>query len=185
MLVRGENMFQGKSLFCVSFGVLFCAHAGCHTLWSPFLGDNPECAQDPSRCTSSQGDASVYAEDSGGSQQDLKITPSDLSANDGSVDRADFGTKPLDMTALPDLAPLPKTWKKQVSGVAKTLYSVYALSPSEVWAVGKGGLILQWNGSVWKQVSSNVTADLYSVWGADESNVWAVGVGGTILRYGP
>ena len=186
MLVRGENMFQGKSLFCVSLGVLFCAHAGCHTLWSPFLGDNPECAQDPSRCTSSQGDASVYAEDSGGSQQDLKITPSDLSANDGSTDRADFGTKPLDMTALPDLAPLPKTWKKQVSGVAKTLYSVYALSPSEVWAVGELGTALSWDNSaqVWtSKGTGNTGHTLYGIWGVSATSLWAVGSPSLILKW--
>lgn len=38
---------------CVLSGMLLLP--GCHSLWSPFLGDNPACQTDPAACTPSSG----------------------------------------------------------------------------------------------------------------------------------
>jgi hypothetical protein len=60
---------------------------------------------------------------------------------------------------------------------------VWAITPSDAWAVGSGGLVEHWNGSAWTDVSSGVTADLYAVWAANSSDVWIVGAAGTVLRW--
>jgi hypothetical protein len=53
-----------------------------------------------------------------------------------------------------------------------------------VWAVGKAGTILHWNGSAWSTVPSPTSADLDAVFGADACDVWAVGDRGAVLALG-
>jgi photosystem II stability/assembly factor-like uncharacterized protein len=63
------------------------------------------------------------------------------------------------------------------------LRAVDALTGSNAWAVGDGGLVLKWTGSTWEQRASGVTtAQLNGVAFADASNGWIVGSGGTVLR---
>jgi hypothetical protein len=85
------------------------------------------------------------------------------------------------------------------------LFSLFAVAPDDVWAVGTGGeierrgrhagdihilprpLILHWTGRAWTQLSrpdANPTAKvLRAVTGTSATNVWAVGDEGTILRW--
>ncbi len=64
------------------------------------------------------------------------------------------------------------------------LYSVYALSTDNVWAVGKSGKILHRDATMfWTQFASSVTKDLNSVTFVDENHGWAAGKGGTIVAY--
>ncbi|MBI3184319.1 MAG: hypothetical protein HYZ28_19470 [Myxococcales bacterium] len=69
----------------------------------------------------------------------------------------------------------------------KTLYSVWAASSAEAWAVGAEGTILRWNGNGWAPFLSAADSalTLYGVWGSGPSDVWAVGQGGTVLRFRP
>jgi hypothetical protein len=76
-------------------------------------------------------------------------------------------------------------------GVSRSLFGVYAVSPSLAWAVGDynptsssiaHGLLLQWNGTAWKQVPvpqpGSPTGNgviLRSVSASSASNAWAVG----------
>jgi len=60
------------------------------------------------------------------------------------------------------------------------LYSVYAVSASDAWAVGLNGcctLVLHWNGSTWTEDStaSTPTGFFNGVGASSASNVWAVG----------
>lgn len=75
------------------------------------------------------------------------------------------------------------TYATPASGVTTTLRDVWGTDTSNIWAVGDGGVILKWNGSVWATQTSGTTANLLRVWGADASNVWAVGSGGTIRKW--
>jgi photosystem II stability/assembly factor-like uncharacterized protein len=94
-------------------------------------------------------------------------------------------------TEYPTERPL---WTRTTNGVdwsvptSLTAYSgrlraVDALTGSNAWAVGDGGLVLQWTGSTWEQRATGVTtAQLNGVVFADASNGWIVGAGGTVLR---
>ncbi|MCW4029239.1 MAG: hypothetical protein NWE92_06290 [Candidatus Bathyarchaeota archaeon] len=60
------------------------------------------------------------------------------------------------------------------------------LTQLNAWAVGDGGIILQWNGNSWTTVSSPTSMNLNSVVFINSTIGWAVGGndnGGVILRY--
>lgn len=57
------------------------------------------------------------------------------------------------------------------------LWSAWAISPSDIWAVGDASTILHWNGQIWQQQTNALplTVDLSSVWASGPKDVWAVG----------
>ena len=63
------------------------------------------------------------------------------------------------------------------------LDSVDILSPTNVWAVGYYGTILQWNGSAWSKIDSPATEFLFDVDMVSATDGWAVGASGTILHW--
>jgi len=70
-----------------------------------------------------------------------------------------------------------------VTGVS-FLYSVWAVSPDDVFAVGAGGTILHRHDSTWTVMpSGGTTANLHAVWAASSTDAWAAGSGGVILRF--
>ena len=84
-----------------------------------------------------------------------------------------------------------KAWKVAVSGFPSTtsiLYSVAAVSGSDVWAGGytratvNFTLLMKWNGSSWKRVTSGLGianpagfTDVFGVAATSPGNVWAAG----------
>jgi len=62
---------------------------------------------------------------------------------------------------------------------------IWAVSPTDVWAVGDGAKILHFDGTGWSVVPppSGVGEDLYGLWGSGPSDLWAVGIFGRILHY--
>jgi hypothetical protein len=73
------------------------------------------------------------------------------------------------------------TWQQYFT-TNRILYDVDMLDATYGWAVGEGGTVLQWNGSVWQEVSpppscrySCGAVFLYAVSVASRTNVWAVG----------
>ena len=77
------------------------------------------------------------------------------------------------------------TWCVEPPPVATAplLHHVWAVSASDVFAVGSGGTIWRRSSTAWTAMSSGTTANLLGVWAASSSDVWAVGVAGTILRF--
>ena len=65
-----------------------------------------------------------------------------------------------------------------------SLVAVWGSSATDVWAVGSGGSILQYDGAGWKAVPSTTTETLYGVWGTVPGEVWVVGSFRTLL-HGP
>lgn len=63
------------------------------------------------------------------------------------------------------------------------LNSVASVSPTDVWAVGTGGILLRYDGSSWASYASPATDDLYSVSMASSTFGAAVGDSGRILRW--
>jgi len=64
-----------------------------------------------------------------------------------------------------------------------SLYSVWGSSAQDVFAVGKYGTILHYDGLSWTPQKSGTTSDIYAVWGASGENVFALGPSGVVLRY--
>lgn len=63
------------------------------------------------------------------------------------------------------------------------IYRLWGSSANDVWAVGKGSITLNWNGSSWRRFGNPGTGDLWAVWGTASNNVWAVGNDATILHW--
>lgn len=74
-------------------------------------------------------------------------------------------------------------WLKEAYEAPNGLSAAWGSAADDVWAVGRGGLIIRWNGTTWSTVPSGVTADLKDVSGSSTNNVWAVGAAGTIVRW--
>jgi hypothetical protein len=72
-----------------------------------------------------------------------------------------------------------------VSIVANTTTNPTIIN-SNAWAVGDGGVIIQWNGTAWQTMTSNTTTSLYGIAMATNTTGWAVGGSGnngTIMKF--
>jgi hypothetical protein len=66
--------------------------------------------------------------------------------------------------------------RSEKHGLGAGLSAVTALSPTRVYAVGGGSLVLRWNGSSWTRESIPSSAgSLWDVAALGPSTVWAVG----------
>jgi photosystem II stability/assembly factor-like uncharacterized protein len=65
------------------------------------------------------------------------------------------------------------------------LFKVWGTGPDDVFAVGRTGVILHWDGSAWTQQLAGTASDLISLWGTGPDEVVAVGgrSAGIIARY--
>ncbi len=61
--------------------------------------------------------------------------------------------------------------------------SLFAVSPADVWAIGSGGVIMHFDGTLWSLVPSGTTNELDDIWMASATDGWIVGAGGTLLRW--
>ena len=83
---------------------------------------------------------------------------------------------------LPPVVP-EFTWRSMPSGTTVILDELWGSSGSNIFAVGRYGKILRYNGSSWSTMTKVNNEDLYGVWGNSSSDVFAVGWAGTILHY--
>ncbi|HET7612700.1 MAG TPA: hypothetical protein VFK26_02145 [Gemmatimonadaceae bacterium] len=67
------------------------------------------------------------------------------------------------------------SWSVAASGFSQNLAAVWAITPTDAWAVGSAGAIQHWDGASWTSVAGVTTSTLADVWGANASDVWAVG----------
>lgn len=74
-------------------------------------------------------------------------------------------------------------WTVMPSPTKESLSGVWGSSAADVFAVGKGGTILRYDGTSWTAMSSGTAEDLHAVMGTGPKNVFAVGANGTVLRY--
>ncbi|PKN58506.1 MAG: hypothetical protein CVU56_05340 [Deltaproteobacteria bacterium HGW-Deltaproteobacteria-14] len=99
--------------------------------------------------------------------------------DDGGADRylavaATGGGLALDSGKWVDMATRPERGVRDFAGSAERL-----------WAVGKGGLVLERSEQGWSSVAVATVADLNAVDVAADGTVWAVGTGGAIVRIAP
>jgi hypothetical protein len=73
------------------------------------------------------------------------------------------------------------TFSRVATPAAGALYGLWGGGQNDIFAVGKGGAILHYDGSAWTTEATPTSADLRAVWGAG-GEVLAVGAGGTILH---
>jgi hypothetical protein len=59
--------------------------------------------------------------------------------------------------------------------VTDNLFGIWGTSPTNIFAVGRSGQILRYNGSSWTRMASPTTRALGNVSGSSASDVWAVG----------
>ena len=74
------------------------------------------------------------------------------------------------------------SWSTMESGVTVRLLGIWGSSGSAVFAVGRDGTILHYDGDVWSSMISGTSGDLYAVWGSSGSDIYAVGEDGVILH---
>ena len=60
--------------------------------------------------------------------------------------------------------------------------AVWGKDPSNVIAVGQGGMIRRYDGQAWDEETAPVAVDLLDVWAGPETDFFAVGKSGTVLR---
>jgi len=80
-------------------------------------------------------------------------------------------------------ATTPPTFTDLRSGPAQDLLGVWGSSPTDMWAVGRAGTVLHYDGHAVSTIASGVTVDLTDVWGTGPNDVWIVGQGGTALHF--
>lgn len=64
------------------------------------------------------------------------------------------------------------------------LYAIRGRSETDIWAVGKNGAALHWDGQCWaRRATGKSETELRGIWPASEDKWWAVGEGGTLLEW--
>lgn len=108
-------------------------------------------------------------------------------------DTADQSASPFDMAHVdltesgpPDFSgvdsKLPE-YTVQSTMTTQDIAGIWGSSPTDVYAVAKGGIIIHSSGSgTWAFQSSGVTTDLFGIWGSSASDIYAVGSGATVLH---
>ncbi|PTL81542.1 hypothetical protein [Vitiosangium sp. GDMCC 1.1324] len=74
-------------------------------------------------------------------------------------------------------------WVRADSKTTQTLESIHGSGPNDVWAVGRLGTLIHWDGTQWSGVDSGTNIDLHAVWAVGPKDAWAVGERGTVLHW--
>lgn len=116
--------------------------ASCHSMWGPFLGENPECTEHPERC---QANNNIDGGNADASSLPPGCTP-DKWCRQKSLPQDHlygiWGADANNVWAVGQNGAIQKwngtTWTKQTSGTSQTLYGVWGADSQNVWAVGGG-----------------------------------------------
>ena len=124
-------------------------------------------------------DSAVTGPDAGATTPDAAATGPDAGATtpDATATGPDAGT------ATPDSGAGTPAWKAMPSPTTQDLYGVWGTGPSNVYAVGAGATVLQYNGKAWSAVMlpSALSGAVTTVWASGPSDVW-IGGGSGVLR---
>lgn len=88
-------------------------------------------------------------------------------------------------TFAPPYIKSPEGWLQRAPlvGTSDYIEGLWSTSAQDVWAMGRGGRLLHYDGQAWRRVTTGVTADLYAAWGSSPTDLWIVGQSGTILYF--
>jgi len=67
-----------------------------------------------------------------------------------------------------------RQWTRMFSGTAVEIRRVWGSGPSDVFAVGRSGLVLHYDGSTWSPMASGAPLAFNAVWGSGPNDVYAV-----------
>jgi hypothetical protein len=124
-------------------------------------------------CSSNGGATPDKGQPDGGPDQARGDLPA--ATRDAARDAKPKGDRALDAGPASPFAAMPASF-------VGALAAVWGTSASDVFAVGKAGLILHYDGAKWSQMTNSETGDLHAIWGAGPNQVYAVG-DGAILYY--
>ena len=68
------------------------------------------------------------------------------------------------------------------SGTLADLTSVWGAARDDVYAVGKDGTVLRWDGVRWSRLAVPTDRAIFGVWGSGADDVYLVGSGGLVLH---
>ena len=95
--------------------------------------------------------------------------------------------KPTDAVDPKPVAKGPETpgkfWADVPSNTTQVLQDMWGTGPSSLWAVGKNGTLLRWNGTVWATAELPASASksyLNAIWGSSAEDIWVVGKEGKL-----
>jgi hypothetical protein len=60
----------------------------------------------------------------------------------------------------------------QNSGTPENLIAVWGVDAGNIWAVGRNGMILHWDGQAWNSYPGATWDNLFGVWSSDSTNIW-------------
>jgi len=79
-------------------------------------------------------------------------------------------------------------WNENVFVAGDDLRDIIEIPSGEAWAVGKGGTVIQYDGTVWSTLSTTMPSvptnqELKGVWAISSTEVWVTGKNGSIYRW--
>ena len=99
-------------------------------------------------------------------------------ASEASVDGAPWDQAVVD-AVQPDTTPVNPSGWAEVMTAPKVLNGIWGAGANNVFAVGKDGTIMLWDGSKWGAMTNTEKDDLFAAWG-NTTKVWAVGNNGDV-----
>lgn len=76
-----------------------------------------------------------------------------------------------------------QNWSSVTTNDPDILFSVWASSPSDIYASTTQGFLIHFDGSMWSYITLPPNVDLLSVWGSSPTNVFTVGAQGAMFRF--
>ena len=162
-----------------------CQQGRCVGVYNPEAGGScsPPACDDGNPCTDDTWDdaagACVWTPNAAACDDGDQCTVTDNCQNGSCSGRFEPSAAPQCQAELCD----PSASQSEAPFISRWFEEVWSASENDVWAVGKGGHAIHWDGSTWRVVSTCTDKTLFSVWGFAADDVWAVGAQGTALRW--
>jgi hypothetical protein len=94
-----------------------------------------------------------------------------------------FRSRIVAVLMLTGCGPIEPQWLLAESGVATDLLAIHGSSANNVWAVGRAGVVLRFDGQKWERVETGLPTTFSGVYVAAPNDVWVVGEEGVMLRW--
>jgi hypothetical protein len=163
----GDGMINGPEL-CDGFdlGGADCRTAGFYD--AAGLRCSPFCTFDVADCKGTCGDGITN-----GPEVCDGAPPSGQNCLDYGYDRGLLACSALCGPVFADCEQIG--WKAAATETENMFVGLWGSGPTDLFAVGPGGIVAHWEGATWSDMSSGTINTLSGVWGSGPSDVFAVG----------